>query len=169
MSKRSIFAFLPCLFALLAFASSASAETLEPWWHLTSGAQPTNLLPGGGENTIVVVANNVGDGTAEGSSSPIRITDQLPAGLTATAIAGWAGQAGFRGNMSCEALPALSCSYTGPVAPYEQLEVRITVNVEGASSGEQNTANVAGGSARARVGGPADRGRLPGPVWLRTV
>ena len=47
MFKRSILALLPCalLLALLLVPVSASAETLEPWWHLGSGS-PARIQPG---------------------------------------------------------------------------------------------------------------------------
>lgn len=134
-------------------AATASAA---PWWHLTSGDQPTDLPPGG-EGTIVVIASNLGDAAVNAAASPVTITDKLPVGLTATAISGTAGEHAYRGEMTCLPLPALSCTFAGlnsdrglnALYPYEQLEVRIAVKVEGASSGTDNEASVTGGEARA--------------------
>jgi hypothetical protein len=146
----------------------APAFAESPWWHLTSGAQPTDLAPGG-EGTIVLTASNVGDASINGAANPVTILDKLPAGLTATAIEGFVGLVGIRGNMSCASLPALSCTYAGgeQLAPYENLEVRITVKVEGASSGALNEAEVSGGAApQTSVSEPVTIDASPAPFSI---
>jgi len=62
----------------------ASAEALAPWWHLSSSARPTYLLPAG-SGDLVATAINVGDEStsienAKGEPTPVRIVDRLPAG-----------------------------------------------------------------------------------------
>jgi hypothetical protein len=127
--------------------STAAAEGESSWWHLTSGAQPANLPPGG-EGTIVVVASNLGDAPVDGAASPVTITDTLPAGLEAKSVLGFAGSLDNRGGsdtMSCAAPPVLSCTFGDVLYPYEPLEMRIAVKVVSASSGELNSAKVTGG------------------------
>jgi len=43
MCKRFVPALVAITVLACAFAASASAETLQPWWHLNSSARPTNL------------------------------------------------------------------------------------------------------------------------------
>jgi hypothetical protein len=143
--------------ALAVGAPAASGEALSPWWGLSSGSEPTNLVTGGA-GQIVVSAENRGDA---GTAGEVTISDLLPAGLQATAIEAVAGEAqqggGSAGPVSCT-LATLTCTfgtfesegvvYQESLPPYQQIEVRISVSVKaGASNGEQNTAIVSGGGA----------------------
>ncbi len=124
-------------------APAASGEALSPWWGVTAGSQPTNLMAGGG-GRIVVTAENRGDANTSGE---VTIVDRLPAGLEATAIEGGADERGNGGAVSCT-LETLTCTFSGSLHPYKEIEVDISVSVgAGASSGEQNTATVSGGGA----------------------
>jgi hypothetical protein len=144
--------------AVLASGASAS-EAGSPWWELSSGARPT-VLPAEGEGEIVVIAENLGNA---GTSGPVKITDVLPEGLQARSIKARAGAGGEleRGSVAC-VKNTLTCTYEGTyepsgsehkvlvpksLPPYEVIEVRIAVRVEGASSGELNSASVSGGGA----------------------
>lgn len=81
--------------AMVPGVSAASAEALTPWWGVTSGSQPTNLVSGE-PGHIVVTAENRGDAA---SSGEVTISDVLPADLTATGIEGVAGErVGLSGN-----------------------------------------------------------------------
>lgn len=129
---------------------------------LSGGKAEANLteVSGGalrGDGQIIVDAQNRGDGPTSGT---VTVTDTLPAGLKAVQIEASAGGIPPHGNsrpVSCS-LKTLTCSYEPYVlekvshlpvlAPYEQIEVRITVELQpGAASGEQNTATVSGGGA----------------------
>jgi uncharacterized repeat protein (TIGR01451 family) len=149
--KRSIVGLGAVVLALALGAPMASGEALSPWWGVTSGSEPTNLVSGQ-PGQIVVTAENRGDAA---SSGQVTISDVLPAGLTATAIEGVAGEAvGLsrnRGPVSCT-LQTLTCTFSGTLNPYEQIEVDISVSVKaGAATGEQNTASVSGGGAATAV------------------
>jgi len=64
MVKRSILFLVP--FALLAFtATTASAN--EPWWQVTSGSAPTDLVPGSGSDEVQELTVN-----AEGGELALR-------------------------------------------------------------------------------------------------
>jgi hypothetical protein len=131
---------------------AASAEALSPWWGVTSGSQPTNLVSGETKaGRIVVTAENRGDASTSGE---VTISDRLPAGLEATGIKGVADEdagGGGRGPASCT-LATLTCVFSGSLHPYEEIEVEISVSVgAGAVSGEQNTASVSGGGAAGTV------------------
>jgi hypothetical protein len=143
---------------------AASAEALSPWWGVTSGSQPTNLVSGE-TGRIVVTAEDRGDASTSGE---VVISDRLPAGLEATGIEALAGERpgiyGNRGPVSC-VLATLTCTFGDvetegsngeevpeTLSPYEEIEVDISVTVgAGAVSGEQNTAGVSGGGAASAV------------------
>jgi hypothetical protein len=152
MFKRSTYTLLAvipiALFALVG-VSAVPAAAAVPWWHLTSGSAPTNLPPEG-EGQIVLTAQNLGDVDANGGITPVRITDTLPQGLKATAIAGEAKEgSGFNsiGSVDCS-LVTLSCEFAGILPPYMSIQVVISVEVRpGAESGEVNHAGVSGGGA----------------------
>jgi|SRR5580700_4344993 hypothetical protein len=138
------------LLACLAVPTSALGAS--PWWHLTSGARPSDLQAGS-EGQIVVTATNLGDADANGEAGdPINIADKLSAGLSATGVEGFveetkSGGGSERIPLTCTPTP-LQCSYTGIIAPYRQLQVLIDVTVEhDARSGEVNEATVSGGEA----------------------
>jgi hypothetical protein len=133
--------------ALLVGSAPALAS---PFWSVTTRTVPSNLAPGG-SGEIAVRATNLGDDTADGAGEPIRISDKLPPGLTATAISSGKErlfQKGAETRAKCD-LASLSCVYSAPVEPFEELpEVFILVSVAGgATSGLVNEASVSGGGA----------------------
>lgn len=104
------------------------------------------LSAGRTDGKIVVAAENRGDA---GTTGNVTVADELPAGLRAVAIEGVAGGTGRfeRGTVEC-VLKTLTCTFSGSLPPYEEIEVRIAVVVEsGAKSGALNTAVVSGGGA----------------------
>jgi hypothetical protein len=123
---------------------AAPAGATSGWWHLSSNVLPA-YLPPEGEGTIVLGASNLGDAAISGASEPVTISDQLPAGLTATGISAQAGIFSDWGPVEC-VQPAGPCTYTGSLPPYEELEVRIAVKAKpGAASGETNRMTLSGG------------------------
>jgi hypothetical protein len=148
---------------LAGFAGPASAFAASPWWHVDSGARPSDLQAGSA-GQIVVTASNLGDTDASGGSEPVKIVDKLPAGLSATGVEGFVEERTPSGGservaLTCTLTP-LQCGYTGVLAPYRQLQVLIDVTVEpGAKSGQVNEASVSGGEASSAS---ASRGVLIG-------
>jgi hypothetical protein len=122
----------------------------------------SELSKGAPDGQIVVTAENLGDAPTSG---PISIADTLPAGLTATSIKGIAGgPGGYRiGNVPGCKLETLTCTFEtfeheepaetvpGVLPPFEQIEIVIQVQVNGAHTGALNTATVTGGGAAART------------------
>jgi hypothetical protein len=138
-----------CVFAavlLMAFAGVSSAFALSPWWHLTSGSRPSSLHAGDGK--IVVTAANLGDANANGETTPVSIADKLPAGVRPVAIEGLSGSGGVQsdGPVQCS-LGSLTCTFAGSLPPFDQIEVVISVVVEGAVSGALNEVSISGGEA----------------------
>ncbi len=126
------------------------AGGLVPWWGVSVGSRPSDLVRGE-IGQIIVTAENRGDASTGGE---VRLVGVLPAGLTAVGIKGRAGEVtGVRGPVVC-VLKTLSCSFAGVLHPYEEIEMVISVVVEaGASSGEVASASVSGGGAVGVVSG----------------
>jgi hypothetical protein len=104
------------------------------------------------ENEVVIYAENLGDVPTSGK---ITITDQLPEGITATRMSGFAGRRSHSdGPVICE-VERLTCTFEtndegqpGSLPPFEVIEVRIWVHVgPGAVRGALNNATVSGGGA----------------------
>ncbi len=144
-------------------APAASGEALSPWWGVTSGSQPTNLVSGK-TGRIVVTAENRGDASTSGE---VRIVDTLPPGLEATAIEGVAetNGGGDRGAVSCT-LATLTCTFgvgestnwegektPDSLRPYEEIEVDISVSVGAGVGGTESLRNVATVSGGGAAGG----------------
>jgi hypothetical protein len=101
------------------------------------------------DGQIVVTASNLGDAPANGATAPISILDNLPVGLKAVSIESTAGAVPIEELPSAEcALASLACRYRGPLPEYDDVEVRIGVEVQpGAASGEVDEARASGGEA----------------------
>ena len=142
-------------------ASAASAET--PWWQLDAQAVPTNLQPGA-EGRIKVVATNVGDAQANGATDTIILRDRVPAHLEVlgSGIVAYAGTPitlhGIpqRTKLSCTVSEpqTVSCPFHGTLAPYETVQLSITVKVLEPSGTVTTLPNEA----------TAEGGEAPGPV-----
>jgi uncharacterized repeat protein (TIGR01451 family) len=142
---RAAVAVVSVAIALACGASSASA--VMPWWHVDLGSRPASI-PVGGEGELVLTVENVGDAPALGT---ITVTDVLPAGLQALAIAGsepkHGGALGETEALACS-LEHLNCKVLAAVEPYDAIEVRIQVQaLPGAAKGEQSAVTVSGGGA----------------------
>jgi hypothetical protein len=98
---------------------------------------------------LVVTAENLGDVS---TSSPVEITDLLPAHFTPLGEPRWhAGGTGSEslGDGTCSSSPIV-CTFSGSLPPFEEIEVRIPVIAgAGASAGAINSASVSGGGALA--------------------
>jgi hypothetical protein len=147
----------------------APATAAAPWWNLDTSLRPANLRPGG-EGTLIVAAENVGDGPTSG---PVALHMSIPTGLEIVEEGGVPqisflalnlfkggldlGTTGFFANREL-------CSVSGsevtcdsesanpefpfalpPMAPYENLEMRVTVKDLSAPPGAEATGRVSGG------------------------
>lgn len=126
-------------------ASSAAAQAPSPTWAIDSAAAPTDFAPSAsGQDSYELTVINVGEAASSGS---ITITDDLPAGVSATSIAG--EDLGTEDALSCTLTPAPHCVEEGSeVTPGDVLAVRIDVDVEDSVVGPvTNFAKVSGGGA----------------------
>ncbi len=117
---------------------------------------------------MIVEATNLGDRVADGRTSPMTVTDTLPAGVTVTDNPtthepnvygeGGGGHSGFTeekeqteqklGHSNCAiAGQTVTCVYEWPLMPYERLSVAIYVNVAPGAGRGENDAIVSGGGA----------------------
>ncbi|HEY5193566.1 MAG TPA: hypothetical protein VIJ39_06800 [Solirubrobacteraceae bacterium] len=102
-------------------------------------------VEGRSDGTLVLTAANMGDADVEGS---VTIAAKLPAGLKVVNVTGIGGFADLS-PLACSP-GSLSCTFSGIVAPYEELRMIVAVDLEpGAKSGELNEVLVSGGNARA--------------------
>jgi hypothetical protein len=116
----------------------------------------TEVSRGRPDGEIVVTAVNLGDTNANPAAGPIAIADKLPAGLEAVGVEGFVDEKVVNQRsypLECS-VRSLSCVFTGKnsagatsVPPYQQIQMRILVNLKGAKSGEVNEATVTGGGA----------------------
>jgi hypothetical protein len=175
--KRTLIPLIIGLAILALFASSAFAasecSTCKPWWHLHVGSRPT-LLPAetGEKGEMIVTATNLGDAFASGETSPVTITAVVPGGLTAKSITGIAGESiatGNRGPVTCTKPPLLSCSFKGTLPPFDEIEIRIVVEVSGEGPLPDATSEVSvsgGGALPATLSHPVVTSSEPTPFGL---
>ncbi len=132
---------------------AAEAKVISPG---KAEVPPTPPTPDG---EIYVTASNLGDANIEGSKVSFR--DVLPKDLHAIAVAGSKpfkeGAFNKRESIPCSleekaGVQIATCTMSEAIAPYDQLEMRIGVNLEaGAEAEEQiNEVSVSGGGAAPR-------------------
>ena len=142
----------PYVIMFIGALADQPVQPMQPINEVTGGkaeAVVSEAVRGRPDGEINVIAENVGDAST-GGKAPVRIGDVLPGGLKAVAIAGERlipGAFQEHASLQC-AIEMLSCGTTAPVAPFEQLEERISVVVQaGATAGEVNSATINGGGA----------------------
>ncbi len=119
---------------IAALTGTAPALASTPFWQAISEPAPS-YLPPGGEGEIIVGVSDLGDAPVSGASTPVSITDRLPAGLSATAITG-SVRNGV--EVKCPAgspPPSLTCTFAGVLYPYERLTITVKVKVSSGLAG----------------------------------
>ena len=126
---------------------------------LKGTASVSEATKGRPDGEIVASVYNLGDASAFGGVSPMRVADVLPAGLRALSVAGEVPfQTGLGAISSCkvESDSSAACSFEGILAPFGLIEMRVAVEVSGAVSGS-NQVSVAGGEGFVCVAHPAGK------------
>jgi hypothetical protein len=117
------------------------------------GSAAARAVSAGGSGRLVLTLTNLGDASVDGTSSPVRLVDKLPAGVVATGVEAVAGFQGRGGPISClvEASDEVVCSFDGILTPYEAIEVEIFVSLTGSppTAGDPGEVVVSGGGAAA--------------------
>jgi hypothetical protein len=115
-------------------------------------SRPSDLSASSGEAELALSAINLGDAPAGGSAEPIVLVDALPPGATAlhaSAVTGTPADGAAPVECNIPAQGAVSCVYEGSLAPYDQIELRITVDLQPGEAWKtgQNLFTVSGGGA----------------------
>jgi hypothetical protein len=168
--KHGLFALVAVL-AFSAFAGNAAAVEAKPGWESNTRVYPTDLKPGG-KGIVEVEVFNTGAGS---TTSPVTVTDTLPAGLEATeagalepfgaisneVIEGYE-ELGDQQGANIEQLRVWDCSgttvvtcHTGPgyggaerpINPGFAGRIGIKVNIVGSPGAATNRVTVSGGGA----------------------
>ncbi|MBA3865972.1 MAG: hypothetical protein H0X42_06450 [Solirubrobacterales bacterium] len=99
------------------------------------------VLTEGGSGRLAFTAINLGDAPVDATSTPVTLTDTLPAGVSAY------GVEAFSGNgkavhpepvpVACavETTGSVVCTFAGTLAPYEAINVEIYASVTGSAGG----------------------------------
>jgi hypothetical protein len=145
------------------------------------GASVEELVRGKNAPWLMLDATNVGGAATNGK--PVTITDQVPAGLTVTAVEGYntydtralyssSGENGA--GVVCEPAPQIKCTFTGRFDPGDQLMlfVKTTAGSIAASEIANTLAIEGGGTASSTLESmftvsttPAGFGPVPGSVF----
>jgi hypothetical protein len=133
-------------------ASPPPATAASPWWRLGMTTRPSDLSTSAGEAELALTAINLGDAPAGGEAGPIVLLDTLPEGVAAVKASGVSGYPSTETTaVECSVLTSrtVSCTYDGPLTPYDQLEIRIVVELQpgGGWEGGTNRLEVTGGGA----------------------
>jgi hypothetical protein len=143
----------------IVFTGPLAGQPVEPivaisnflgFFKLEGGREEAKLVEvtrGKSDGQIVVTADNLGDASAHGETTPVTLADKLPVGLKAVAVAGTRPSPSASGEPAECSLASVSCSFAGVMPPYSRFEERVSVVVEGAQTGVLNEGSVTGGGA----------------------
>jgi hypothetical protein len=136
----------------IAGAGKQSVSALEASALGVGEPQAKVITPGRPDGQLYINIENLGNASIAGEKTPVKITDKLPAGLSAVGVAATqqAPEGDFHDRVplpcSLEASGTrATCTFEGVLAPYVELEMRVNVVVNGAVSGEQNEVSATGG------------------------
>jgi hypothetical protein len=140
----------------------------------SSGSGAAKVLSEGGSGRLVLEAVNLGDAPIDGESTPVVISDKLPAGLVADGMAGstretYAPEQAEAPGLTCS-VASVRCTYTGKIQPYQRLEIVIWVRrTGGGATGGLNEVEVSGGGANPLTGTqPVRFGEGPVPFGVES-
>jgi hypothetical protein len=123
-----------------------------PLIKIAFGEGTTKVIQSGGSGRLLLTLTNLGDAPVDGSGTPVTIVDELPEGVEATGVEGFAGPLGKSGPVDCavEASDLVSCSFEGTLPPYEAIEIEVPATLTGnpPTEGAPGKVTVSGGNAR---------------------
>ncbi len=136
---------------LVALVTPSSSQALEsrPHWMIISTAAPTYFQAGDEDDFYELIAVN--DGGAPSDGSTITVTDNLPTGVTATAVSGEAGVGNhgfFTAPLICTGASSCETEAGTVVPPGEVVRVKVTLTVQPGITGPLvNEVTISGGGA----------------------
>lgn len=105
----------------------------------------------GGSGRLVLTFTNLGYVPVDGSSNPVTITDELPEGVVASGVEGFAGVEDLSGPVNCslESSSLVTCTFGGSLPPYEAIEVEVLASLTGEPpvAGAPGKVTISGGNA----------------------
>jgi hypothetical protein len=158
---RTATALLALLLCYLSGSTAASAAGGAPegraWWKLDSTSAPA-LLPRHGPVQIIVSATDIGDREVDATGEAVTLSDELPAGVTPTGVE--ALTYGFNANEenerpTCSVKQKVVCNFSGKLAPFEPLSVRIIAEANEPQAPLRDVVAVSGGHTSAA--GPIEK------------
>lgn len=115
------------------------------------GTVSAKILSEGGSGRLILTLTNLGDAPVDGTETPVTIVDELPEGVIATGVEGFAGFLNEAGPVDCAVdTPSLvTCSFEGTLLPYQAIEVEIMASLVGSppTAGTPGKVKVSGGNA----------------------
>ena len=135
MSPRVLRSFLRAVvlsaaLALMAVVGAGQALASTPHLSIVARPAPSTYLPGKGGEVLTVISNLGNERVVATEKNPITISETLPEGLTGAREMKGAPQQGTHLEpktpgevLTCQKLPALSCTFTGIMEPYGSIEV----------------------------------------------
>jgi hypothetical protein len=122
---------------------------LQPEPPLSVGTAKVKVLSPGGSGRLVLTLTNLGTAPIDGTTDPVTIVDELPEGVIAGAVEGFAGAKGIAPvDCKVEADDLVSCSFEGVLPPYEAIEIEIGVSLtDPPAAGKPGNVTVSGGGA----------------------
>lgn len=119
--------------------------------------QISQVSEGRPDGEIVAAAENVGDSTITGAITPVELKDILPPGFKAVGISAVkparGGTIDGRTPLPCN-LGTLTCTLSDSLAPYQMVELRVAVIIEGGASGSNEVIASGGETPTALVRRP---------------
>jgi uncharacterized repeat protein (TIGR01451 family) len=131
---------------------SVTTNLSPPQLSVTKSASPNPFVVGQ-PATYTIAVQNTGAGATSGA---ITIADNLPTGIT---LAGASGA-----NWSCAGISALSCTFSGTLAPNASTTLTLNVGVAASATSANNTATASGGSDASCPGAAHCIGSVSVPV-----
>jgi len=119
----------------------------------TYGTFSAKVLSPGGSGRLTLAATNLGDAPVDATHTPVMIEDELPEGMIATDVAGFAGANHDPLDCNLDSSAHVTCVFEGLLPSYEALEVEIFVSLTGKPpvAGSAGEVRVSGGNATSAV------------------
>lgn len=132
-------------------AGRSEPPIILPAAQAVAGESASKVLQAGGSGLLAVTVTNLGDAPADGTSTPITITDEMPEGVVATGVEAFAGYQDRYGPVPCavEGESQISCTFEKELPSYEGIEVEVFVSLNGEppASGAPGKVTVSGGNS----------------------
>jgi hypothetical protein len=143
---------LVAMLSLLAAVGAPQALAGSAHLSVIARADPSVLKPQGTGSIRIVITNLGDEPVVAGTTTPLVISDRLPAGVIASAALKGGLMKGARNEpetprneLVCKPLPALSCSFSGTLEPYSGVVAQIQVESKEFAGGI-NEVSVEGGN-----------------------